>query len=361
LNVSGQCNVPALPAGLSYVELSSGQHHAVARRSDGSVVAWGFNGTGQCNVPPLPPGLSYVGISASVWHTLALRSDGTVVSFGGAAQGLSTPPPPPAGLVYVKVSAGFLHSLGLLSDGTVVAWGDNSLGQCIVPSAPPGLTYADISAGTGHSVAQLSDGSLVAWGNQLNGECAVPSLQSWDFLTFSAKGAFRNVALLESDIQSFCFGDGSAAACPCANSGATGRGCENSGTSGGALLAAAGVPDLQADTIQLTSSGELPSSLSIVLQGNSAIAPVSFGDGVRCVGGLMKRLYMHNAVGGVLTVPQAGDLPVSARSAALGAPIAPGETRYYQVYYRDPVAGFCAAPQGSTFNVSNGLAIEWGG
>ena len=47
------------------------------------------------------------------------------------------------------------------------------------------------------------------------------------------------------------------------------------------------------------------------------------------------------------------------RSAALGDPILQGEIRRYQTYYRDPVAGYCPAPQGSTFNVTNGLRVRW--
>jgi hypothetical protein len=150
-------------------------------------------------------------------------------------------------------------------------------------------------------------------------------------------------------------------ACPCANSGAANNGCENSAGTGGAHLGATGLSHLSGDTVQLTATGELPSSLSIVLQGTSQLGPVFFGDGLRCVGGILKRLYIHNAIGGALSVPQAGELSISARSAQLLDPIAPGSTRYYQVYYRDPSPTFCPAPQGHTFNVTNGLAITWGG
>jgi hypothetical protein len=87
---------------------------------------------------------------------------------------------------------------------------------------------------------------------------------------------------------------------------------------------------------------------------------VSYGDGLRCTGGVLKRLYAKNASGGVVTAPQAGDPSVSARSAALGDPIPMGATRNYQVFYRDPNASFCPNPPGSTFNVSNAVAVVWG-
>ena len=157
--------------------------------------------------------------------------------------------------------------------------------------------------------------------------------------------------------EAFCFGDGSSGACPCANSGGAGRGCENSASTGGALLAASG--SSHPDELVLTSSGELPSALSIFLQGDAQIAASAFGDGLRCAGGNLKRLYALNASAGVASAPQPGDPSITERSAALGDPIAPGSSRDYQDYYRDPDLGFCPGPQGSTFNASNALRIVW--
>jgi hypothetical protein len=158
----------------------------------------------------------------------------------------------------------------------------------------------------------------------------------------------------------FCFGDGTGPACPCNNSGAGGHGCQNSASTGGAILTAGGTPSLSADTLQFTSSGELPVALSILLQGNATISAVHFGDGLRCTGGTLKRLYSKSASGGVVTAPQSGDPSVSARSATLGDPIPLGATRNYQFYYRDPNPSFCPSPAGGTFNVSNAMAVVWG-
>jgi hypothetical protein len=159
----------------------------------------------------------------------------------------------------------------------------------------------------------------------------------------------------------FCFGDGTqATACPCNNSGSPGRGCDNSANTGGALLSAAGTTN--PDTLVLTSSGELATVLSIVLQGDvSRATPLLFGDGVRCVGGGLKRLYTGNAVGGVFSAPQTGDPSITTQSTNLGDPIAPGSgaVRYYQTYYRDPDLAFCPAPLGSSWNVSSGVSITW--
>jgi choice-of-anchor B domain-containing protein len=160
-------------------------------------------------------------------------------------------------------------------------------------------------------------------------------------------------------VQSFCFGDASGPPCPCSNNGSQGHGCENSASTGGAILTATGTPSLSADTLVLTSSSERSTAFSLFMQGDAEIAGVNFGDGLRCAGGNLKRLFSRNAVAGAVTAPTGADPSISARSAALGDPIGQGSTRIYQVYYRDPDPAFCPPPTGSTFNVSNGLRVVW--
>jgi hypothetical protein len=155
-----------------------------------------------------------------------------------------------------------------------------------------------------------------------------------------------------------CFGDGSGAVpCPCNNSGTAGHGCQNSAGTGGALLGATGTT--HPDTIVLHSSGELPTALTIFLQGSALIAPLNFGDGLRCAGGALRRLYVKSASGGSANAPQAGDPSVSQQSANLGDPILPGSSRWYQAYYRDSNQTFCPIPQGNTFNITNAIRIDW--
>jgi hypothetical protein len=155
-----------------------------------------------------------------------------------------------------------------------------------------------------------------------------------------------------------CFGDGTQALpCPCSNSGTAGHGCQNSAGTGGALLGATGATN--PDTLVLHSSGELPTALTIFLQGNQLIAPLPFGDGLRCAGGALKRLYVESASGGSASAPQLGDPSVSQQSANLGDPILPGSSRWYQAYYRDSNATFCPIPQGNTYNISNAVQVDW--
>ena len=155
-------------------------------------------------------------------------------------------------------------------------------------------------------------------------------------------------------------GVGGVSACPCSNPpSGSGRGCDNSSATGGAALGAVGHSSLAHDTLVFTTSGETPSALSIVLQGNALDASGSvFGQGVRCLTGALRRLYVETASSGSITAPGAGDASVSARSAALGDTIAPGSPRHYGVYYRDPlVLGGC--PATSTFDITQQLSVLW--
>lgn len=158
-------------------------------------------------------------------------------------------------------------------------------------------------------------------------------------------------------VISMCFGDGTGASCPCSNTGDAGRGCQNSAGTGGAQLTTTGTTS--PDTIVLQSSFELPSALSIFLQGNASLAPLPYGDGLRCTGGTLRRLYTKSATNGVASAPGPGDLSITDRSAALGVPIPADGRRYYQVYYRDANPGFCPTPTGNTFNISSAVRINW--
>jgi Tol biopolymer transport system component len=150
--------------------------------------------------------------------------------------------------------------------------------------------------------------------------------------------------------------------CPCSNPAIGGeRGCDNSAGTGGARLAAFGETSLNLDDLVFTTSGQPPNGMSIVLQGNALLSSGTvFGQGVRCAGGALKRLYVKVAQGGSITAPDSldGEVPISQRSATLGDPIGAGERRWYVVSYRDPVVlGGC--PRSATFNATQTAQVGW--
>jgi large repetitive protein len=86
------------------VEVAAGYGRSVARLSDGSVIAWGYNVTGQWSVPALPSGLTYVEVAAGLHFTVARKSDGSVVARERTPRQCSVPLPP-SGRTYVEVAA----------------------------------------------------------------------------------------------------------------------------------------------------------------------------------------------------------------------------------------------------------------
>jgi hypothetical protein len=97
----------------------------------------------------------------------------------------------------------------------------------------------------------------------------------------------------------------------------------------------------------------MPNSFALYFQGVTQQAAgfgTVFGDGLRCAGGAIVRLKTLQNFAGASDHPAAGDLPISVK----GMVIAPG-TRTYQVWYRN-AAAFCTP---STFNLTNGLSIDW--
>lgn len=144
----------------------------------------------------------------------------------------------------------------------------------------------------------------------------------------------------------YCFGDGSGAPCTCGNVGASDAGCANSAGLG-ARATAGGSASLALDSLVVIGAGLPATQPALLFAGLNAVnggLGVPFGDGLRCAGGGLQRLGIRtaSATGTALWGP--GLL------SGLGA--SSGDTRYLQLWYRDPVG-----PCGSGFNLSNGLSL----
>ena len=204
--------------------LGLGDKHTVLLRSNGTVVACGANDAGQCDIPELPSGLSYTQVSAGAEFTALLRCDGNVVVCGSGNGCVFEIPPLSAGLFYVRIAAGDCHLVLLRSDGKLLAVGENWFQQLDVPEvADMDLAhdllcgdrpyFTDIVAGAYHSVALKSDGSAVAWGRNDDGQCDVPPLSKDGLVwyTSAAAGMFHTL-LLKSNGDAVAFGDSESAA-----------------------------------------------------------------------------------------------------------------------------------------------------
>jgi hypothetical protein len=88
-----------------------------------------------------------VAIASGLYHALALKTNGSVVAWGGNGYGQATVPTAARSGV-VAIAAGGVESVALKSDGSVVTWGANNAGQRIVPSGLPPVVAL---LATGHS------------------------------------------------------------------------------------------------------------------------------------------------------------------------------------------------------------------
>jgi hypothetical protein len=157
----GGLPAPPLPPGVTYVEVASHALHTVARRSDGSIVAWGDNMFGALNVPALPPGVTYVALAegSEAWHSAALRSDGVLVAWGNNSHGQCN----------VSGSAGPFSSLvvgsrntGAIRNGSLSIWGANQ--AQLIRYVPTSGTFVDYAIGSDFPLALRSDQTVVSWG-----------------------------------------------------------------------------------------------------------------------------------------------------------------------------------------------------
>ena len=158
----------APPAGLSGVTAVSGHgRHYLALLANGTVVGWGSNH----DVPAVPSHLNeIIAVASGRQHNLALKRDGTVVGWGSFAQ--TRIPDDLAGVA--AISAGFLNSVALKRDGTVVAWGSFGIDLPVwVPTGLAGVTA--IAAGTAHILVLMSDSTVTVWGTNHSAQLDVPA------------------------------------------------------------------------------------------------------------------------------------------------------------------------------------------
>jgi hypothetical protein len=190
--------------------IAAGDQHALALKSDGTVWAWGSNsgaqlgdGTttnrlspqqvaGLCAAPPAPCGV--VAIAASSLNSYALTSDGTVWAWGANGSGQigdgtvttrSSPTLVPGLNDVQAIAAGGSFAVALIGQGAaagqVLTWGANDTGQLgdgtttqhnrphAVGSGP---LVKSVFAGQNWVAARSGNDELFLWGNDAEGEQA---------------------------------------------------------------------------------------------------------------------------------------------------------------------------------------------
>jgi len=163
--------------------VAGGALHTVGLKTDGTVVAVGYNEYAECVVADWT---DIIQVLAGTYHTVGLKADGTVIATGWC--------------VYeqcdvggwtdiIQVAGSFFHTVGLKADGTVVAAGNNSYGQCDVG----GWTgIVQVAGGGSHTVGLKADGSVVAVGSNQYGQ---GNVGGWTNIVQVAAGYYHTVGL----------------------------------------------------------------------------------------------------------------------------------------------------------------------
>lgn len=200
-------------------QVSSGDDHSVAIKTDGTLWAWGYNFYGSLGDGTVISRSSPVQIgSLTTWSqalsanefTIAVKTDGTLWSWGNNSQGRlglnddeprSSPTQIGSDTNWYKIGTGYnsTHTLAIKTDGTLWSWGNGTFGRLgknslISRSSPVQIgsltTWSEISAGDATSAAIKTDGTLWMWGR--NGYGAVGNGTNADVSSPVQVGALTN-------------------------------------------------------------------------------------------------------------------------------------------------------------------------
>jgi uncharacterized delta-60 repeat protein len=212
-NSTTQANTPVAVSisgvlnGKTVIALACAERHTLALCSDNTLAAWGANNFGQLGTGNTTPsttpvlvstsgvltGKTIVAIAAGYEFSLALCSDGTVAAWGVNGSGqlgdgsFSTRLSPVAvstagvlnGKIVTAISAGLDFAVASCSDGTLAAWGGNDNGQLgdgtnngsnnpvsvITSGVLAGRSVNALAAGSYFVLALCNDGRIAAWGD----------------------------------------------------------------------------------------------------------------------------------------------------------------------------------------------------
>jgi alpha-tubulin suppressor-like RCC1 family protein len=191
--------VTTFAGGTNWKQVSTGDFHIAAIKTDGTLWIWGVNGQGRLGTNDTTqrntPVTTFAGetnwkqVSSGGYHTAAIKTDGTLWTWGRGGNGQLgtndttnklTPVTTFAGETnWKQVSGGNIHTVAIKTDGTLWTWGNGTNGRLgnnatTIRSTPVttfagGTDWKQVSAGRQHNAAIKTDGTLWVWGAGTNG------------------------------------------------------------------------------------------------------------------------------------------------------------------------------------------------
>jgi alpha-tubulin suppressor-like RCC1 family protein len=192
--------VTTLSGGANWKQVSSGNGHTAAIKTDGTLWTWGFNSAGRLGinssvnsvctpVTTFAGGTNWKQVSCGSQFTAAIKTDGTLWVWGtntnNAQLGInttssrSTPVTTFAGGTnWKQVSCGGQHAAAIKTDGTLWTWGrntgalgDNTQTTRLTPvtTFAGGTNWKQVASGYFFTLAIKTDGTLWTWGTNSYG------------------------------------------------------------------------------------------------------------------------------------------------------------------------------------------------
>jgi alpha-tubulin suppressor-like RCC1 family protein len=228
--------VTTFAGGNNWKQVSAGNLHTAAIKTDGTLWTWGSGGLGRLGTNAttnrLTPVTTFAGgnnwkqVSAGNLHTAAIKTDGTLWTWGFGSYGIlgnaqitdrSTPVTTFAGGTnWKQVSSGGLHTAAIKTDGTLWTWGNGGFGRLgnaqITDRSTPVTTFAggnnwkQVSCGYNFTAAIKTDGTLWTWGNGGSGRLGngvTTGGISTPVTTFAGGNNWKQVSISNNNFNSF--------------------------------------------------------------------------------------------------------------------------------------------------------------
>ena len=218
--------VTTFAGGTNWKQVSSGNAHTAAIKTDGTLWTWGYGTNGQLGnatitsvstpVTTFAGGTNWKQVSAGDNHTSAIKTDGTLWTWGNGGNGrlgngattgnISTPVTTFAGGTNWKQVSADAVIAAIKTDGTLWTWGNGSygkLGNAVttnvstpVTTFAGGTNWKQVSSGGSHTAAIKTDGTLWTWGRGLFGRLGNAQLtnKSTPVTTFSGGNNWKQVS-----------------------------------------------------------------------------------------------------------------------------------------------------------------------
>jgi len=199
--------VTTLAGGANWKQVDCGNNHTAAIKTDGTLWTWGYNSYGQLGdntiinrstpVTTFAGGTNWKQVSGGDSHTAAIKTDGTLWTWGDNSPygqlgdntiiNRSTPVTTFAGGTnWKQVAGGYTHTAAIKTDGTLWTWGGNSsygqLGDNTtttrstpVTTFAGGTNWKQVSCGGYYTAAIKTDGTLWNWGRNYRGLLGINS------------------------------------------------------------------------------------------------------------------------------------------------------------------------------------------